>query len=126
MTSLGITLVPPHDVIPASPILASTGSFSTYPTRNFATLGIIVTRLTSELRRGHFGSATLCMSPHRSDHLILLVQEVWRMASEDFTTQFGAGIVIFPADCPHSTGCHFPKEVLGDTRMFQQLARFNN
>src|SRR5437660_12528464 len=41
-TSLGITLAPPHEVIRASPILASTGSFSTYPTRNFATLGTLL------------------------------------------------------------------------------------
>jgi hypothetical protein len=48
------------------------------------------------------------------------------MASEDSTFSLEAEGVVFPADRPHSTGCHFPKEVLGDTRMFQHLARFCN
>jgi hypothetical protein len=48
------------------------------------------------------------------------------MASEDSTFSLEAECVAFPADRPHSTGCHFPKEVLGDTRMFQHLARFCN
>ena len=64
MTSLDITLAQPHAAVRASPILAGTGLFSTYPTRNFAQSCYF-----SESRSASNISVEVCMSPCSSDYL---------------------------------------------------------
>jgi hypothetical protein len=57
----------------------SSGASSSYPTRNFATLGMFVTPQHFAEWLGRFGSAQLSMSPWRSDHLFThhRVSGVW-------------------------------------------------
>jgi hypothetical protein len=78
------------------------GKRSTYPTRNFATLG---TSVTSDRRRtkafdrrgGHF-----CRPPHVAMGVGLYLHPLTRMLG----VQSLRGHEDFPADCPHRSDCH--------------------
>jgi len=81
-----------------------TGQFVVYPTRNFATLGILLPPTTSCSRRGdHF-----CRPPYVAIGFGLYLQPrtihcgAWRAVSEGSAPNRAA----FPADCPHPTDCH--------------------
>jgi hypothetical protein len=93
-----------------------------YPTRNFATLGSLVTSLQCEERSGHF-----CLTPHVAMglglylHRLSAVAGAWRAVSEDPFR--------FPADCPHRTDCHClfaEASTAGYLRVFQHIAKFYN
>ena len=79
----------------------------TYPTRNFATLGTLVTPpFTPKGQTGwpdHF-----CPAPHVAMRVGLSHRRsrgAWRTVSEDPLGHFIPG---FPADCPHRTDFHCP------------------
>ena len=93
----------------------------TYPTRDFATLGMLLliklgpsTEVPELSLTGPVISADLYMSPHRSDYIFPLVPTgVWRIVSEDSEevhfdpwTDRSFFSKVFPADCPHRTHCH--------------------
>jgi hypothetical protein len=126
-TSLGITLAPPHEVIRASPILASTGSFSTYPTRNFATLGIVVTRpfngrgvVISVLPRSARRHADRTISSSCSRR-----SGVWPLRIPRFRLELRSWSFLLIVRTPQILTLT-EASVLRDTRMFQHLARFDN
>ena len=98
----------------------------TYPTRDFATLGILLLiRLHPQYRSmklkgtGPVISADLYMSPHRSDYIFPLVPTgVWHIVSEDSEefhpdswTNQTLSSKVFPADCPHRTHCHLLAQI---------------
>jgi hypothetical protein len=72
-----------------------------YPTRNFATLGILLPLSRAE-RPGRLLSAWLSMSPWRSDHLFAPAPSVWRMASED-SVEFESHLE--PEGSPNGLSC---------------------
>ena len=66
----------------AGRVTPSSGQFN-YPTRNFATLGIVVTSHPKDGRPGHF-----CRAPHVAmriglSHHRFLIAAPWRTVSED-------------------------------------------
>ena len=118
----------------------------TYPTRDFATLGMLLLiklHLNAEAPKwgltGAVISAALYMSPHRSDHIFPLVPTgVWRMVSEDSEEVHTGPWTCSGASSPRSfllivrTGrivtfwFRLNQPVAPDTRSFQHIARFYN
>ena len=100
----------------------------TYPTRNFATLGTFVTRQSGspDRRARSFLPGSACRHAGRTVSSPSYLEGPGVQSLRIPSTNGRR----FPADCPHSSHCHWPPlpgdRVVRDTGMFQHIARFCN
>jgi hypothetical protein len=99
-----------------------------YPTRNFATLGILVTPPSAGCRS--VARSFLPDSPCRhEDRTVPSPLKNGVSSTAPSVQSLRIPLPRFPADCPHRSDCHCPYfigRVPPDTRMFQQTAGFDN